>query len=165
MHTELTHEGKWVDPANNGVLATQLRAMRGSTSVANFGFQLEFYPLKTDDNRQGLRFSPYGSIGFQLNSYSSKVSSSLGPLGNSFTTPPKYITGIKNESGFTTSFSVSAGTRYRISDDHAIFADLRLLRYNSDWVDGMNPDKTIYKENKGNDYNLTLSVGYIYLFN
>jgi hypothetical protein len=40
--------------------------------------------------------------------------------------------------------------------------DLRVQYYFSNWVDGLNPDPTIYKENKANDWNVWLNFGYIY---
>lgn len=163
MHSNLQHHGTWVDPSRTGLFANQLRAMRGSTNVGNVGVQLEFYPLKTDDNHRGFKCTPYGSIGFQLNGFASKSSSTLGTLGNLITTPVKYLNATRSESAFTTSFSIGAGTRYRLGNYHSLVFDARLLRYNSDWVDGMNPDRTIYTENKANDYSLTLSFGYIYL--
>jgi hypothetical protein len=32
----------------------------------------------------------------------------------------------------------------------------------SNWVDGLNPNPAIYKENKANDWLVWLNVGYIY---
>jgi len=51
-------------PVNTINFATQLRAMRGETSLGNLGLQLEFYELMSDDYQTGIRFAPYGSIGF-----------------------------------------------------------------------------------------------------
>jgi hypothetical protein len=164
MQSKLQHHAESVAPSDTSNFATQLRAMRGETSVGNIGLQLEFYPLMADDYQRGVRFTPYGSIGFQLNGYSSKAFSTLGALGNAVTTPTKYLNAFKNESGFATSFSASVGTRYRLANKHALLADVRLLRYNTDWVDGLNPNRKIYTENKANDYQLTIAFGYVYLF-
>jgi hypothetical protein len=164
MQAELQHYGESVAPSDTSNFATQLRAMRGKTSVGNIGLQLEFYPLMADDYQRGVRFTPYGSIGFQLNTYSSKATSTLGGLGNPVVTPVKYLDGFKNEIGFVTSFSASVGTRYRLPNKQSLLADLRLLRYNSDWVDGLNPNRKISTENTANDYSFTFSIGYIYLF-
>lgn len=164
MQSELQHFGQWVDPAKTGQFATQLRGMRGSTSVANVGLQLEYYPLMTDDYRRGAKFSPYFALGFQLNGYSSRATSLLGELGNAVTTPVKYLDGFKNESSFVTSFSANVGTRYKLNAKSCLLFETRLLRFNSDWVDGLNPNRRIYTENKSNDYTLTISAGYIYKF-
>ena len=40
------------------------------------------------------------------------------------------------------------GTRYKLSDYHSLFAEVRAQYFFSDWVDGLNPNKDIYKENK-----------------
>ena len=40
--------------------------------------------------------------------------------------------------------------------------DLRGQYYFSNWVDGLNPNPAVYKENKANDWNIWLNFGYIY---
>ena len=40
--------------------------------------------------------------------------------------------------------------------------DLRWQYYFSNWVDGLNPDPNIYKENKANEWLVWLNFGYIY---
>jgi hypothetical protein len=39
--------------------------------------------------------------------------------------------------------------------------DLRFQYYFSNWVDGLNPNPEIYKENKANDWLVWFNVGYI----
>jgi hypothetical protein len=39
--------------------------------------------------------------------------------------------------------------------------DIRYQGFNSDWVDGLNPNKKIYKENKSNDSQVWFNLGYI----
>jgi hypothetical protein len=43
--------------------------------------------------------------------------------------------------------------------------DLRFQYYFSNWVDGLNPDPKIYKENKANDWLVWFNFGYIYYLN
>jgi len=43
-----------------------------------------------------------------------------------------------------------------------LMIDMRLQYYFSNWVDGLNPDPTIYLENRANDWNVWFNVGYIY---
>lgn len=164
MKSELQHYGKYVAPNKTSLFAEQLRAMRGSTQTASIGFQVEYYPFKTDDYTRS-DFSPYVSAGSQVNSYNSKAWSTLGPLGTPLTTPIKYMDGFRNETGTAISFSISAGARYKLSPYHAIIAESRWQYYMSDWVDGLNPDKNKYKENKANDYSYALTFGYVYYFN
>lgn len=165
MKANLEHFGKYVDPAKTSITANQLRAMNGSTSTINLGLQMEFYPFKTDDYNQSSDFSPYVSLGGQLGYYSSKVKSDLGPIGTPLTTPEKYLNGTRNESRPVASLTSSIGVRYRLDDYNSLIFDSRIQYYTSDWVDGINPDRRTYKENKTNDYALTFSFGYVYYFN
>ena len=54
------------------------------------------------------------------------------------------------------------GLRYRLGTLSDLVLDLRYQYFSSDWVDGLNPNKDKYTENKSNDSLLWLSVGYIY---
>lgn len=165
MKSELAHYGKYVDPAKTSLIANQLRAMNGSTSTINLGLQVEFYPFKTDDYNSGAAFTPYVSLGGQLGYYTSKVQSDLGPIGTPLTTPLKYASGTRNESRPVASLTSSIGVRYRLNDYNSLIFDSRLQYYTSDWVDGLNPDRRDYPENKTNDYSLTFNFGYVYFFN
>lgn len=165
MKTELEHYGKYVDPSKTSTFANQLRAMNGSTSTINLGLQIEFYPWKTDDYNRDATFSPYVSLGGQIGQYTSKVKSDLGPIGTQISTPDKYSNGTRNESRPVASLTSSVGVRYRLDDYSALIFDSRLQYYTSDWVDGINPDRNSYPENKTNDYSLTFNFGYVYYFN
>ena len=163
MKSTLSHYGKYVDPKFTNVFANQLRAMSGSVTAINFGFQMEIYPFKTDDYNSSA-FSPYVSFGSQLSNYTSEVKSSLGPLGNTTTTPDKYLDGFKNESGITGSLTTSIGARYLLDDFNAIILDARIQYYFTDWMDGLNPDSNKYPENTSNDWSTTINLGYVYYF-
>ena len=161
----LEHNGKWVDPGKNSLMAQQLRAMNGSTSIVNLGVELVWFPmdLPTFNYSEG-SFAPYVSLGTQVNFYTPEVKSDLGPMGNPFTTPVKYMNGYTNEGGSTFSFVGSIGTRYKLSRQADLVVDLRGQLFNSDWVDGLRPDPNQYSENKSNDFAVIFSVGYIFLF-
>jgi hypothetical protein len=166
MKSQLQHYGKWVDPNNKEKFANQLRAMRGSVSTKNLGFQVEYYPFKTDDYCRFCRlFNPYASLGTQLSGYTSEISSSLGQLGTPKTTPEKFINGYRNTNAITGSFTAGFGVRYKFANEmSALIFDYRLQYYYTDWIDGLNPDKSIYPENKSNDYSTTFNFGYVYYF-
>jgi hypothetical protein len=169
--TNLKHYGRWVDEGNNTFGKQQLRAMYGSTRLINIGTELQFFPLKemhdfenTDDS-----FNPYISFGVQYSSYKATANSSLGPLGTSETTFPKYLDaspghafGFANESKGIFSFVSSVGTRYKINTMNDVFIDMRLQYFYSDWVDGLNPNRGLYPENKTNDWLIWLNLGYVY---
>ena len=83
-------------------------------------------------------------------------------MGNTTTTPVKYMGAWSDKGGSTWSVVASVGTRYKLSEMSDLFAELRWQYYFSDWVDGLNPDPKVYSENKANDWNAWFHFGYIY---
>ena len=168
--TELRQLGEWVAPNKTGLGADQLRAMRGSTAVTNIGMQLEYFPLSIRDFTATIgSFGPFISLGGQFSYYSAKASSTMGPLGTPLTTFPKYLTpsegrpyGFSTEGGNVWSVVSSVGTRYKLAPLSDLMVDLRFQYFFSNWVDGLNPNPTIYKENKANDWLVWFNFGYIY---
>ena len=161
--TELKHYGYWVNPSKTSLIANQLRGMRGSASVTNIGMQLEYFPLSIRDfSASEGSLAPFISLGGQFCFYDPEASSTLGPLDTPFSTPIKYYNGTTNSGGTVWSIVSSVGTRYKLSPLSDLMLDLRLQYYFSNWVDGLNPDPTIYKENRANDWNVWLNFGYIY---
>jgi hypothetical protein len=168
--TELEHFGEWVAPSHTSFGADQLRAMRGSAAVTNIGMQLEYFPFSIRDFTSTIEsWGPFISLGAQFSFYNAKASSTMGPLGTPLTTFPKYITpsdgrsnGFSTETGSVWSVVSSVGTRYKLAPLSDLMVDLRLQYYFSDWVDGINQNKDLYKENKANDWLVWFNVGYIY---
>ena len=161
--TELRHFGKWVDPSRTGLMATQLRAMRGSTAVTNVGMQLEFFPLSIREFTATLgSFAPFISLGGQFSFYDPEAYSTLGPLNTPISTPIKYYNATTSEGGTVWSIVSSVGCRYKLTELSDLMVDFRLQYYFSNWVDGLNPDPTIYTENRANDWNVWFNFGYIY---
>ncbi len=164
--TNLRHYGRWVDPSKTSLMANQLRAMRGSTAVTNLGVQLEYHPFSIRDFTATVgSFSPYIGLGGQLSFYDPESYSTLGPLNSPLTTPVKYYNATTNDGGSTWSIVSSIGTRYKFTEVSDLVIDLKFQYYFSNWVDGLNPDPKIYTENKTNDWNVWLNVGYIYYLN
>ena len=168
--SKLNHFGEYVAPNKILLDAQQLRAMSGSTAVTNLGTQLEFFPLSIRDYSavEG-SFAPFVSLGAQISYYSAKASSTLGALGTPATTFPKYLTpsegrpfGFSNENATVWSVVSSVGTRYKLNESADLMIDLKFQYYFSNWVDGLNPNPDIYKENKANDWLVWLNFGYIY---
>lgn len=163
------HFGKWVE-GSSSLGKDQLRAMSGSSKIVTLGIQGEFHPIKIHDFENSIgTFGPYGSFGIAYSYYNSKASSTLGPLGDIETTFPKYLTpsdgrphGFSEESKGVLSVVVGLGTRYKLNRSSDLLLDLRFQYFTSDWVDGLNPNKDIYKENKSNDWMAWLNLGYIY---
>ena len=167
--TQLKHFGQYVE-GTPSLGKEQLKAMTGSTGVTNLGMQLEFHPWSIRDftaTTGGI--GPFVSLGGQFSYYNAKASSSLGPLGTPVTTFPKYLTpadgrpyGFSSESGTVWSVVSSVGTRYKLSPLRDLMVDLRFQYFFSNWVDGLNPNPEIYKENKANDWLIWFNVGYVY---
>lgn len=168
--TELQHFGEWVDPNRTSPGADQLRAMRGSTAVTNIGMQLEFFPFSIRDFTSTIEsWGPFISLGAQFSFYDATATSTMGPLGIPFTTFPKYLVpsegrpfGFATEGNSVWSMVSSVGTRYKLAPLSDLMIDLRMQYYFSNWVDGLNPNPDIYKENKANDWLVWFNVGYIY---
>ncbi|MNX42510.1 hypothetical protein D3C86_729340 [compost metagenome] len=144
--------------------------MEGSTKVTNIGMQLEYFPLSIREFSASIgKWGPFVSLGAQFSYYSAEAHSSMGPLGTPLTTYPKYLTptdgrpyGFSTENGSVWSVVSSVGTRYKLTPLSDLMIDLRLQYYFSNWVDGLNPNPDLYKENKANDWLVWLNVGYIY---
>ena len=161
--TELQHFGRWVDSKKTGLIADQLRAMRGSSSVTNIGMQLEYFPLSIREFTATIgSFAPFVSLGGQFSFYDPEAYSLLGPLESPLTTPDKYLGATTNQGGTVWSIVSSVGCRYKLSPLSDLMVDMRLQYYFSNWVDGLNPDQTRYPENKANDWNVWFNFGYIY---
>jgi len=166
--TSLQHYGEWIE--KNTLGSQQLAAMRGSSQLLNLGVQLEYYFVHIHDFENTIgSFAPYISLGGQASYYNATATSTMGQLGNPGTTFPKYLVpsdnhphGYSTESKAVLSVVTDIGARYKLTTMSDLVIDLRFQYFNSDWVDGLNPDKETYKENKSNDSLLWLSVGYIY---
>jgi hypothetical protein len=168
--TDLKHYGKWVDNNSNSLGTKQLKAMYGSTQLLNFGAQLEFSPFDIHDfERSNHAFGPYIGLGAQVSYYKATAASTLGELGSPATTFPKYLVpsdgrphGYSNESNVVFSGVANIGTRYKLTPMSDLLFNIQVQYFNSDWVDGLNPNKDIYKENAGNDSTVWIALGYIY---
>lgn len=169
-NTNLEHFGRWVEktPPTIGVL--RLRAMNGKSNILSLGAQGEFSFIKIHDFENNVgSFSPYVSLGFLVSYYTTKVNSELGPLGTIETTPAKYLIpsdgrqyGFSSENGIVLSATAGLGVHYKLTTMSDLMLECRFQSFSSDWVDGLNPNKDLFKENKANDWQVWLNVGYIH---
>ncbi|MGQ7945767.1 THC0290_0291 family protein [Flavobacterium sp. WC2509] len=166
--TYLQHYGEWVE--KNSISSKQLKAMRGSTQFVSLGSQFEynFKHIHDFENTIG-SFNPYIAIGPQINYYTATATSELGELGNVITTYPKYLVpsdgrphGFSNESNMVYSIALNLGIHYKLTRMSDLVLDLRAQYFGSDWVDGLNPNKDLFKENKGNDWLTSIGIGYVF---
>lgn len=168
--TNLRHFGKWVNSDSNSLGQEQLQAMRGASTVLNLGIQgeLNFIKIHSFENSIG-SFGPYVSLGLAYSYYNSKITSTLGTMGEIDITHPKYLppsngrtNGFSSESKTVLSFTTGFGTRYKLTKMSDLLVDMRFQSFTSDWVDGLNPNKQLYKENKSNDWMVWFNFGYIH---
>jgi hypothetical protein len=166
--TNLEHFGEWVDPDKTSIIADQLRAMKGSTTVFDIGTQLEYFPLSIRDYAAGaFKITPFISLGLHWVSYDAEAHSELGVLNIPETTPDKYLNAFQQEPGNTWGLVTSVGIRYKLSPLSDLMLDSRWQYYFSNLVDGLNPSfdnngLVEVPENKANDWIYWLNVGYIY---
>ena len=169
--TKLNHFGEWVNNSSNSIGKQQLKAMEGKSSILNLGAQLEYFPLREIHEFEYKigSISPYLSLGVQYNFYSAESSSTMGELGTLQTTFPKYLVpsnghsyGFSSESNSTWSIVSGIGARYKLTPLSDLMVDFRLQYFDSDWVDGLNPNRQIFTENKYNDWQVWLTFGYIF---
>lgn len=172
--TNLNHFGQWVtdEKVAKNFDAKQLKSMVGSTSVTDLGMQLEYYPFSIRDfSATEGAFGPFVSLGVHYSFFSPTVSSELGKLDVTTVFPKYWVPsegkahGFSTDSGSTVSIVTSIGTRYKLTPLSDLILDFRAQYYNSNWVDGLNPNPNIYKENRANDWLLWLNFGYIYYLN
>lgn len=161
-HTELQHFGKWVDPKRTSLGAQQLRAMRGESNIIGFGVggEYSFKSIHAFESTDG-GFSPFISLGLQVNYYNPKTYSLMGDINNPDNVFPKYINGFTNDAGFTGSIWGGAGIRYKIDVFNDFILEFRGQQYFQDWVDGLNPNPDTFPENKHKDWSAYLTLGYI----
>lgn len=168
--TDLTHFGKWADRKPANLFSKQLKGMSASSTILGLGSQLEFSIIKIHDfeNTVG-SFSPYVSVGFQVNYYSAKINSNLGDISLPGITPGKYLTpsdgrphGFSSENGIAASITGGLGVHYKLTKMSDLMFETRFQSFSSDWIDGLNPNKDLYKENKSNDWQVAFNFGYIY---
>lgn len=161
--TKLEHFGEWADKNSpNGI---KLRAMKGEAKVTDIGMQLEYYPwsIREFTSNDNGAWAPFVGLGAHFSFFQNNTYSELGPLGTLETTYDRYLPdGYSSEGGNTFSVVGSLGTRYKLTELSDLFVELRWQYYFSDWVDGLRKNPEIYKENKANDWNLWLNLGYIY---
>jgi hypothetical protein len=115
--------------SGNSNLAIQLRAMKGTISMLNFGVQAEYY---FKDLREfmfpysEMKWNPYVSLGFKYSTYKNTLTSDLGDWKTDITILPKKYKVPGNlavGNGGTFSFILGDGTRYKLSEKFDLAAN------------------------------------------
>ncbi len=157
LKANLNHFGRYVE--ENTADAVKLQNMSGSSSVINFGTILEYHPFAIPDYVIGKRkkVSPYIGGGIMAGYSMPKV--------EAVATIPAYQKEnvIDVDSELTFSLMFSGGLRFKLDEVSAFIIDTRWQYFNSDYIDGLNPD-TEFVPNKHNDWLYYLNVGYVFTF-
>ncbi|QAA82461.1 glutamate dehydrogenase [Aequorivita sp. H23M31] len=169
--TNFEHYGEWVRPEKTSLMAKQLRAMSGSTTVIELGSQLEYFPFSIRDFAAGgYKIAPFVSFGVHWVNFDPEVTSSRGKLNSPYSTPLKYMNAFQQDPGSTWAVLGSVGIRYKLNSSSDLMLDSRWIYYFSDYMDGLNPSlenngTRPVPENKANDWVYWLNLGYIFYLN
>ena len=160
FNNSLEHKGEPIE--GNRPINDQLRAMKGETKMYNVGVQLEYYFKNLED--YGLlfntadKFAPYISAGLQYNSFDAELTNTSNgglDVGN---LPAKWQNNFFIEPDNTFSFTLSAGTRYKMNNIDLV-ADARFQSFFSDRIDGLDQ---VDGSSKNNDTLILFSVGIVF---
>ena len=163
---EFEHHGKYT--IGNTDLAKQLRGMKGTISVFNFGVNAEYYFKDLKEFMfpySEIKWNPYLSIGLRYSSYKNTLNSDLGDWTTDITVlPEKYRSSgnLNVGNGATFSLVIGGGTRYKLSEKFDLAANVNMQYFFSDAVDGLQANVL---ENKNNEWLINFQVGLIYHLN
>lgn len=160
------HHGKYIQ--GNTTSAIQLRAMKGTSTITNFGVQGEYYLKNLREFMfpySEMKWNPYVSLGFKYSRYKNTLTSDLGDWRSDITILPlKYRQPGQLAVGSGSSFSLilGAGTRYKLSEKFDLAANFNWQYFFSDAIDGLQTNDI---SNKKNEWLIHLQVGIIYHLN
>ncbi len=139
--------------------------MNGTGSVLNAGTILEYHPNIQPYYipKKYRKYDPYLSFGVQ-GSLSSPTVNHRGLIDAYSGVDDNDIARVNEDSQFTFSFIFGAGVKREIGYNSSIVLDVHWNYYNTDYIDGLNPNPEIVA-NKNNDWTEFFSIGYIYHFN
>jgi len=178
MSARLDHFGEYVDPSQTSIEADKLRAMHGEAKVINLGTQLEFHFKNIDDfgsrRYPDMKWSPYISLGVLGVYYNPSIYTDYGDgdwKSNPSLLYEKWAVpgAASDDSGFSFSATAGIGTRKKLGEYSDIFIEAKWQYYFTNWVDGLNATQPTANipdpNNKYNDWNVSLQIGYIYYLN
>ena len=158
MKTKLKHRGRYTEGTSENTI--KYNAMRGISTILNYGFQIEYSISPISDNQF---LEPYVSFGILRNSNKPQLNSTIGNINtDNSLIPTVYTNGVFLNKNTSFSPIISAGIRVNKNEKSKYLIDFRLQRFNSDIVEGLKPK---LDANKFNDWLLCMSFGYILKLN
>jgi len=160
------HHGRFI--MANTDMARELRAMSGTTSITNLGFQLEYYWKCLKEFLypwSSIKWNPYALLGVQFTKYNNTLTSTLGDWRQDISLLPEKwrIPGaIDIGKGNTYAVTFGGGVRYKLNSNIDLNGQLNWQFFLSDAVDGLQAN---VEENKYNEWLINLQVGVIYHLN
>ena len=156
--TNLKYHGVYVAPQDTSTAADQLRAMKGKTTYANIGSQLELNIINISSRTSDIHI--YGTLGGMYSFGNSTLSSSLGNLSATGVLPD-FLTDepdqYRNDKFNTFAMTAGFGISLELSRNSRLFGEYRNQFFFSDWVDGLNAKN--FEPNKKNDAAAQLTFG------
>lgn len=156
-----------IDNTPNKVLLGKLTSKTLLLSMDN---ELQFYlkdviKCMAKSNKE-INLNPYVALGFGVHYVKSSPVYNPGKrafnnnAGGNNGYPDNYKSNfIAKTNAIVLSANCAMGTRYKISSNMNLIAQLGIKYYLSDWMDGVNPNLT---SNKSNDFNSIASIGLVY---
>jgi len=167
LQADLEHYGDYAEEETpDGV---KLRNMTGKSSILNVGTVLEYHPFPIPDFIPGpdRKISPYFGLGVMAGFSSPTIEVATGDWQ---TNPSLLIDAyqppdgeVDDSSSIALSLMFSGGLRFKLDDKSALQLDMRWQYFNSDLIDGLNPNPELVP-NKHDDWLYYLNLGYIYKF-
>jgi opacity protein-like surface antigen len=148
--------------------AQKLKAMTGTATISNIAVHGEYYLKDLKDFMfpySDIKWNPYVSVGFAFSFFTNTLNSTLGDWRNDMTIlPEKYRADGEVAIGSDTalSFSLGAGTRYKLSEKYDVAVNFNSQFFFSDAIDGL---QSQHSSNKYNEWIIHLQVGIIYHLN
>jgi len=162
----LEHHGKWAK--GNSYAAEQLRAMKGTLRMLNFGVNLEYYlrPLEEFVYPQSpMWINPYLTFGLKYTAYTTGLKSELGDWTQDINYLPKKYTepgALNIGTGNTVSMALGLGTRFKIAPKIDFLTQFNYQYFFSDKIDGLQAQVF---ENKNNEWLVNIQFGIVYHLN
>lgn len=163
FNNSLEHKGRYAASGSTNSEAQKLRDMKGKTKSLNFGTGLEFHFKNLEDYgllfNDDVKFAPYIGLGLQYNIFTPEVTSDGGDwITNPSVLPQKWQNNVYVEKDQTFSFTMSAGTRYKL-DKFDLVLDARWQYFFTDKFEGLDAPVT---ENRFNDTLIYFSFGVVF---
>ncbi|ARV06598.1 hypothetical protein BTO04_07740 [Polaribacter sp. SA4-10] len=163
---KLEHHGIYA--ASQSYSGEQLRAMKGTARMINFGVNMEYYLRPLEEffyPYSEMVLNPFFTFGIKYSFYTNSLKSDLGDWKEDRSVLPQKYT-LENSlaigSGQAFSLNLGIGTRIKITKKLDISASYSYEYFFSDKIDGLQASVV---ENKSNEWLINMQLGLVYHLN